>query len=89
MTPPPETSRPGPMGPHTSADPPRDRAGLLVVRAWHEDGAEKSLRARITEIGDLESPEEVIRYAGSREELHAVLDRWLDRLVETNPRGGD
>jgi hypothetical protein len=65
-----------------SADPPSDRAGLLLIRAWREDPAEPSLRARITEIADLESPEEVVRSAGTREELHAALDRWLDRLLE-------
>lgn len=80
---PPGISSPGPMRPNTSADPPRDRAGLLVIQAWREDPAEPSLRARITEIADLESPEEVVRSAGTREELHAVLDRWLDRLLET------
>lgn len=82
MTPPPGIFSLGPMPPQTSADPPRDRAGLLVVRAWREDPAEPSLRARITEIADLESPEEVVRLAGTREELHAALDRWLDRLLE-------
>ena len=79
---PPRTSGSGPIRPAVSTRPPGDRAGLLVVRAWREDQAEPSLRARITEIADLESPEEVIRSVGTREELHAVLDRWLDRLLE-------
>jgi hypothetical protein len=54
----------------------------MLIRAWSEDPAEPSLRARITEIADLEYPEEVVRSAGTREELHAALDRWLDRLLE-------
>jgi len=82
MTPPPGISSPEPIPPHTSADPPKDRAGLMLIRAWSEDPAEPSLRARITEIADLEYPEEVVRSAGTREELHAALDRWLDRLLE-------
>jgi hypothetical protein len=54
----------------------------MLIRAWSEGPAEPSLRARITEIADLEYPEEVVRSAGTREELHAALDRWLDRLLE-------
>lgn len=73
--------RPGSTPSHNSADPPSNRSALLVIRAWREDGAEDSLRARITEIPNLDTPYEVVRLASTREDLHSVLDRWLDRLL--------
>ena len=63
------------------ADPPSSRAALLLIRAWIEEPAESALRARITEIADIDAADEIIRLASTRDELHAMLDRWLDRLV--------
>lgn len=59
------------------------RVALLVIRAWCEDDGEPSLRARILEIPDLEAPKERVSMTGRREELHAIIDRWLDNLHRT------
>jgi hypothetical protein len=55
------------------------RAALLVVRAWREESGE--LRVRITEVPDLAMPAERVSLAGTRDELHSALDRWLDHLL--------
>ena len=81
MTPSSERCGSRPLPPHPPADPPGNRSALLVIRAWREDAAEDSLRARITEIPNLDAAYEVVRLASTREELHAALDRWLDRLL--------
>lgn len=60
-----------------------NRVALLVIRAWSEDGEEPSLRARILEVPDLEAAEERVSMTSRREELHAIVDRWLDDLRGT------
>lgn len=57
-----------------------ERVALLVIRAWCEDGDESSLRARALEIPDLEAANERVSTTSRREEIHAIVDRWLDRL---------
>lgn len=71
----------GPIASHTPADPPSDQSAVLVIRAWREESAEDSLRARITAIADLDAPDEVVLLVRTRQDLHAVLDQWLDRLL--------
>lgn len=71
------------VGQTVKAEPgPTKRVALLVIRAWCEDGEESSLRARILEVPDLEAGEERVSMASRREELHALVDRWLDDLRE-------
>lgn len=82
MTPSPGIFSLGPMPSPTPADRPRNRAALLVIRAWIEDPTEPSLRAQIREVANVDDPEEVVQFASTREELHAVLDRWLNDLLE-------
>jgi hypothetical protein len=69
------------MSESVPTDPPSSRAALLLIRAWIEDPTGSSLRARVTEIDDIDAAAEIIRLASTRDELHATLDRWLDRLV--------
>lgn len=57
-----------------------ERVALLVIRAWCENGEESSLRARALEIPDLEAANERVSTTSRREEIHAIVDRWLDRL---------
>lgn len=75
-------SRFGPMSSPAPAIPPTNQAALLVIRAWREAPTEPSFRARITEVPNLDAPEELVQLASTRGELHAALDRWLDRLIE-------
>lgn len=56
---------------------------LLVIRAWREDEQGPSIRARIVEIPDLEAPQERVLTTSRREEVHAIVDRWLDSLCGT------
>lgn len=81
MTSPSGAPRMGPESPYPPERPRTNRAALLVIRAWRDDPAEPSMRARITEVANLDAPEEIVRSASTREELHTALDQWLDRLV--------
>ena len=56
----------------------RARAGVIVVRAWVEDGV--GLRARITSSPDVDSPEVERRPATSEEEIHAAVQEWLSAV---------
>ncbi len=53
----------------------RPRAGVIVVRAWIEDGG--ALRARITSSPDVEAPEVERHPATSEAEIHDAVDEWL------------
>ena len=77
-----EVPKLGAMPADAPARPPSNHAALLVIRAWREDPSEFTLRAQVTEVADLADPGEVVRRATTRAELHDVLDRWLDRLLE-------
>jgi hypothetical protein len=74
----------GSMSVDVPAPAPSNHAALLVIRAWREDPSEVTLRARITEVADLDYPQEIVYQAGTRAELHRILDRWLDRLLATS-----
>ena len=61
--------------------PPPTRTGVLVVRAWLEDGRPRTFRARITWSLDV-SRTEVTRLAASTpDEIRRLTDEWLDALV--------
>lgn len=57
-----------------------DRAGVLVIRAWCEQPKRAALRARVVEIRDIGLPEERVSVTSRREELHALIDQWLDHI---------
>ncbi len=55
-----------------------DRIGVLVIRAWLEDGGVSGdLRARITETLDVSAPSPVESVAASEEEIVAIVVAWL------------
>jgi hypothetical protein len=57
------------------------RAGVLVVRVWHEEGAaEDELRARVIHMADPDGAEPVEEVVASRDEILAVVSKWLDEL---------
>lgn len=82
MTPGSGVSKLEPMPPDEPARTPSNHAALLLIRAWREDPSESSLRAQVTEVANLDAPQEVVHRLGTRAELHALLDRWLDRLFD-------
>jgi hypothetical protein len=57
-----------------------ERAGLLVVRAWTEDGA-PSLRARIVYMTDVTQGPQVEVLAGTPEEVEVAVRTWLAALL--------
>jgi len=55
-----------------------DRTGVLVIRAWLEEGlVSGGLRARITKTLDVSSPAPVEAVAGSEDEIVAIVVAWL------------
>jgi hypothetical protein len=63
-----------------------ERSAVLVIRAWTEDGSETgALRARITQVLDLSQRETSEVVAGSRREIVAAVESWLDALL-SKPR---
>jgi hypothetical protein len=55
-----------------------DRIGVLVIRAWLEDGGVPGdLRARITETLDVSATSTVESVAASEEEIVAIVVTWL------------
>jgi hypothetical protein len=55
-----------------------DRIGVLVIRAWLEEGGVSSdLRARITQTLDTAAPSPVEAVAASEEEIVAIVVAWL------------
>jgi hypothetical protein len=66
-------------------DRPTAAAGVLLVRAWVEDGSPSGLRARITQTRDLTSDEQTITIAASIDEVCRTVRIWLEDLVDQQP----
>jgi hypothetical protein len=66
-------------------DRPTAAAGVLLVRAWVEDGSPSGLRARITQTRDLTSDEQIITIAASIDEVCRTVRAWLEELVDQRP----
>lgn len=59
-----------------------ERAGVVVVRIWLEDGnGEPVLRARISIVRDLESDETETVAAASAGEIFDVVRRFVDSFA--------
>ena len=63
-----------------------ERTAVLVVRAWLE-GHPPRVVARITYTLDVARPDEVVLAVGSREEVAAGVDRWLEELERRAAEG--
>ena len=59
---------------------PLERAGVLVVRAWVEEGG-AGFRARITYTVDLASVEETMVTASTTDEVVASVRSWLEAFL--------
>ena len=57
------------------------RAGVLVVRAWLEDGRPAELRARITWTLDVDAHARRVVTASGDDEVEDLVRRWLDALL--------
>lgn len=59
-----------------------ERAGVMIVRIWIEQGHENALRARLTESGDLASREQTTHSASSVDEIVQLVRDWAERFAE-------
>jgi hypothetical protein len=60
-------------------------AGVLVLRAWVEDGTPGGLRARITQFHDVEASQAEVVVA-SLDQVLAIVRVWVERLLsESQP----
>ena len=57
--------------------------GILVIRIWREPESPAPFRARII-AGSPDGCEHTIGYAGSRAELVAAVNRWLDTMPDSS-----
>jgi hypothetical protein len=62
-----------------------DRTGVVVVRIWVERGAE-GVRARIIEVRDLTSNEEISRTAAGIDEIVRIVRAFLDSFAHDGRR---
>jgi hypothetical protein len=58
-----------------------ERAGILIVRAWVEEGDD--VRARIIYSLDASSDEQVTRSAAGVGSIEAIVREWLNLLVDS------
>ncbi len=56
------------------------RGGVLVIRAWLDDGPSAELRARLISVDDVESGQERVSWAVSVEEVCAAVTSWLEEV---------
>jgi hypothetical protein len=64
-----------------------ETAGLLLVRAWHDEVDQRFL-ARITTITDLISGSEEVTLVSSTDDVEAAVRLWLQHLsAGDNARG--
>ena len=65
-----------------------DRTGLLIIRAWTEDGASEPLRAQVRLSSDVSAGFERTLTLVRVDDVCAAVKEWLaDILVETEPAG--
>lgn len=62
-----------------------DRAGVLIIRAWLEDGA--AFRARVTRVHDLRSGTQRTTVHASASEPRDIVDEWLASFTTSEDPG--
>jgi hypothetical protein len=62
------------------------RWSTLIIRLWFEDDG--GLRARLTEVNDVEVPEHSVAVVDDAEAVVSATRAWLTRLSEGN-RGAE
>jgi hypothetical protein len=56
-----------------------ERWSTLIIRVWLADGA--SLRARLTELDDIEGPERAVAVVGDADDVVDATRAWLNRVL--------
>lgn len=55
------------------------RWSTLIIRVWLTDGA--PLRARLTELDDIEAPERAVAVVGNADDVLDATRAWLTRVL--------
>ena len=63
---------------------PSTKTGLLIIRAWVEEGV-PGFRARVIRLFDVMGNEESIATVETSEELTAVIEAWLQGFLDERP----
>ena len=61
---------------------PSHRTGLLIIRAWVEDGSADPLRAHIRLTGDISQGIERTLTVAEPDRVHETVAAWLQGLVD-------
>jgi hypothetical protein len=56
-----------------------ERWSTLIIRVWLTEGAH--LRARLTELDDIEGPERAVAVAGDADDVLDATRAWLTRVL--------
>lgn len=59
-----------------------DRTGVLILRAWVEDGRQRRLRVRITRTTGHRDPSTAT--VTTSEQACAIVRRWIGELLDGN-----
>lgn len=57
-----------------------ERTGVLVLRVWMEPGTPQLLRARLTQVSDLENGEFAVATAAGTPAICQAVERWLNEF---------
>jgi hypothetical protein len=60
---------------------PSERTGVLVVRAWFEEGSPDVLRARVIRTIDVSARAELVTVVRGKDEVILAVQAWLDAFV--------
>jgi hypothetical protein len=63
------------------AQAPDERVALLIVRVVLVEGRPSTLRARITEVRDVKSGEQLVRHVASTEAVEETVSVWLHEIA--------
>jgi len=65
-----------------------DRTGLLIIRAWLEEGSSEPLRAEVRIVTDVSAGIEQRKTFACHEEVLATVQGWLADMVKAAPQPG-
>lgn len=70
------------VGPQSGAE---ERTGVLVLRVWVEPDTPQLLRARLTQVSDLQRGERTVATAIGTPAICEAVERWLYEFQRSGP----
>jgi len=64
---------------------PNHRTGLLIIRAWVEEGSAEPLRAHVRLTGDISTGIERTVTLAHLDEVHNAVDTWIRDILAAAP----